>query len=88
MIPLYFLLIPYGLFLIFYSIFFFFNIYHLHHFSIKGSGGTALIFFFIMGTVAILGITALLLQNNDWSTAIDLQNMLDTLAPNKVLNPL
>jgi hypothetical protein len=81
-------LIPYALFLVFYFVFVFFNIYHLRHFAIGGAGTTAVISIYIVGTAAILFVSAVLLIEFDWSVPIDIEAIRQVLFPARIISPL
>lgn len=71
-LPLAVFLAPYALFVLAYSFFFFFNIFHLKEFGIESASTTLLIFAYVGCTVLIIGFSVILLSQFDWSTALDL----------------
>ncbi len=81
-------LIPYALFLVFYFIFVFFNIYHLKHFAIGGAGTTAVVSIYVVGTGAILFVSAILLMEFDWSQSIDVEAIQQVFFPERIISPL
>jgi hypothetical protein len=65
-IPIVVLLIPYGLFVLFYTIYALFNIYHLMRFGVYNLGSYLIITIFLGGTVFLFGASFMLLAPYDW----------------------
>lgn len=76
-IPLSVLLIPLGLFLIFYVFYSIFNVYHLLRFGVYGFGLYLITTLFVLGTIFLLSLSSFFLLRYDWSAPIQLDPLLD-----------
>ncbi len=87
-LPLAVLFIPYALFLILYFFFLFFNIHHLRQYGIKGITSHGIGTIFLLGTVIILGISAVLLSRYNWSQPMDPEPLLAPFHKTDLIKPL
>lgn len=75
-IPIWSLLVLYGIFLSVFSLYTAFNLYHLVRFGTKSAGLYAVTALFVAGTVLLVGVSVLLLAPYDWSATISPSDML------------
>lgn len=71
-LPLWSLLVFYGLFLVFFVLYTGFNLYHLLRFGTYGIGLYGVTAFFLGGTVLLLAVSFFLLLPYDWSYSMSL----------------
>lgn len=69
-IPIWSLLVVYGLFLSVFILYTGFNLYHLIRFGTKSAGLYAVTALFAAGTVLLVGVSIFLLAPYDWSATI------------------
>ena len=69
-IPVWYLLVVYGLFLAVFTLYTGFNLYHLLRFGKKGAGLFAILVLFLVGSALLVGLTVFLLSPYDWSATI------------------
>ncbi len=69
-IPVWYVLVVYALFLVVFTTYTGFNLYHLLRFGAKGPGLYAILALFLVGTVLLVGLTVALLAPYDWSATI------------------
>lgn len=74
--PLWYALLPYALVLLGTSIFMFFNLYHVAKFGVQSFGTTALLLTYLIGYIAVLAFSAVLISGYDWSAAVTLSDIL------------
>jgi hypothetical protein len=74
-IPLWAFLAVFGLFLLFFLVHSFFNLYHFLRFGIYGFGLYGITTLFVFGTFALLGISTLLLLPYDWTASLQLSTL-------------
>jgi hypothetical protein len=70
MIPLWYLLIPYGIFLLFFFVYVGFNLYHLLRFGTYGIGLYAITALFLAGTTMLVAVSYTLLSPYDWTASV------------------
>lgn len=70
-------LIPYGLFVLIFLVFSFFNIYHLMRYGIYNFALYVLSVIYLSGTIFVLGMSAIILFGFDWSVSLELGQILD-----------
>lgn len=75
-IPLWYLLIPFGLVLLGTTIFLFFNLYHVAKFGLKSASTTTLLIAYVLSYVVVLGVSAALIGSFDWSAEVSLLEIL------------
>lgn len=85
MIPLAVVLIPFAIFLVIYLFFLYFNCYHIRIYGVHGFWSHALVTLFLLGTIAILGGSLVVLSRYDWNATIDLQHLAAPFANTDVL---
>jgi len=73
-IPVAVFLLVYGLYMLFYVLYSFFNIYHLVRYGVYGFGLYLIITIFAGGTILLLSGSVLLLLEYDWNAPITLNN--------------
>lgn len=76
-LPISIILIPLGVFLIFYLFYSVFNIYHLLRFGVYGFGLYLISSFFVLGTIGLLALSGFYLSAYDWNAPIAFQNILE-----------
>ncbi len=81
-IPLSFLLILYGAFMVFFVIYSFFNVYHLVRYGLNNISLRALVLIFLSGTFILLLLSALQMMQYDWSGAVNLNKASSSLNTN------
>lgn len=86
-IPIAIFFIPYAIFLIIYGVLLFFNLHHLKIYAVKHIGSQMLSSLFLIGTVVILGTSAIILSRYDWTTAINLNDLATPLMNQTLPNP-
>ncbi len=86
-LPLAIFLIPYGLFLFFYTVYALFNLYHLLRFGVYNAGAYALIIIFCGGTIFLVGGSLLMMLQYDWSATINMTAIFQGSIKN-VISPL
>ncbi len=69
--PLWFLLIPYVLFLVIAAVFLFLNLFHIARFGLQAIKTTMLLGLYILSFLAVLTVTSLTLASFDWSEQIE-----------------
>jgi hypothetical protein len=69
-IPVWFLLVVYGLFLSVFSLYTLFNLYHLIRFGTRSAGLYAILALFLFGTTLLVGMSVAFLAPYDWSAAV------------------
>lgn len=79
--PLAFLLIPYGLFLLFFALFAFASVAHVFIFGEKNATTFIATFIFLVGTIAIANTAWRALAAIDWQTSINLMEAASSLLP-------
>lgn len=77
-LPLWLLLIPFGVFILFFILYAFFNIYHLLRFATYTFGSYLLATVFIGGAVIISAVSYLYLSPYDWTVTWMLTDLLST----------
>ena len=68
--PLWYVLIPFAVIVLFAALFLFFNVFHLMRYGI-GSGTYVIIVVYILGFVGILGISLFLLSAFPWGSEVN-----------------
>lgn len=76
-IPLWSLLVFYSLFLLFFFIYSIFNVYHLVRFGAYGFGLYAITAVFLFGTIALLGVSYMMLSSYEWTSNIPVSDYVD-----------
>lgn len=74
--PLYYLLIPFALVLLFSFIFFFFNIFHIRRYGVRHTNTTFLLFLYFSAYCITVGAIMLYLATIDWSQEFTLNEIL------------
>lgn len=77
-LPLWLLLIPFGIFILFFILYAFFNIYHLLRFATYTFGSYLLTTIFIGGAVIISAVSYLYLSSYDWTITWTFTDLLST----------
>lgn len=77
-IPVWYLLVLYGLFLAVFTLYTGFNLYHLVRFGTRGAGLFAIIILFTVGTAMLVGVSLVLLAPYDWSATVSPFKMLES----------
>ena len=85
-IPIAFLLGIYGLFVVFYIIWSFFNIYHLMRFGVASLFLTTLVTVYAIGSLVLLGASGLSLLRYDWSTPFSVTAILQGPSPESLFD--
>ncbi len=75
-IPLWILLVPYGLFAAFFILWSLFNVYHLLRFGVASYSLSLLMVIYLAGTSALIFFSASLLLRFDWTVTINLTDIL------------
>jgi len=75
-IPVWSLLVAYGLFLSVFTLYTGFNLYHLLRFGTRSAGLFAVTALFVAGTALLVGASLFLLAPYDWSATISLSDTL------------
>lgn len=75
-VPLWYLLIPYAVVLLGTTIFLFFNVYHVAKFGLQAFSTTALLVLYLLSYAAVLGGSALLINQFDWGSEVSLLDIL------------
>ncbi|MEK9130799.1 MAG: hypothetical protein AAB429_01655 [Patescibacteria group bacterium] len=87
-IPIAIFFVPYGLFLLIYLFFLFFNVYHIRIYAVHGFFSHAVATVFLLGTVLILGATWIILAPYDWGTSLDLEGLTAPFTDTNIFKPI
>ncbi len=79
--PLYYLLIPFALVLLFSFIFFFFNIFHIRRYGVKHTNTTLLLVIYFLAYGITVSATGLYLSTIDWTREFSWSEILPFSAP-------
>ncbi len=74
--PLWYLLIPYALFLAVTVVFLFINIFHIARFGLQALKTTLVLGLYIISFLSVLAFTSLMLADFDWSAQIELEDII------------
>jgi len=77
LLPLWLLLIPFGLGILLFVLYGFFNIYHLLRFATYSFGSYVITTLFIGGSVILLAISYSFISGLDWTTTFNLTDFLN-----------
>lgn len=75
-IPVWYLLVVYALFLAVFTLYTGFNLYHLLRFGTKGVGLYAIVAIFLVGSALLVGTSVALLAPYDWSATVSPSDLL------------
>ncbi len=75
-IPVWYLLVLYALFLAAFTLYTGFNLYHLVRFGVRGVGLYSILALFLSGTVLLAGLSVGLLAPYDWSATVSPSEMM------------
>lgn len=87
-IPIAIFFVPYGLFLLIYFFFLFFNVYHIRIYGVQNFFSHAVATVFLLGTVLILGATWIILAQYNWGTPLDLEGLTAPFKSTNIFQPL
>ena len=76
MFPLWYLLVPYGIFLGFLALFVFFNLYHITKFGLQSAKTTIVLIAYMAGFLGILWLSYTMLADVEWKEAVDLRTII------------
>lgn len=76
MLPLWYLLVPYAIFLAFATLFVFFNLYHIASFGLQSIKTTLVFLAYLFSYVAVVWISLSLLANIPWKESVDLHTII------------
>ncbi len=74
--PSFILLIPYALFLLVFSLYSIFNLYHLFFYGVFGLGLYLIIISFFSGTVILVALSFTFLAPYEWTSMISIGNLI------------
>lgn len=76
MFPLWYLLVPYGIFLLFMALFVFFNLYHIASFGLQSAKTTVVLVAYMAGFLGILWLSYITLADVSWKETVDLRTII------------
>jgi hypothetical protein len=76
-IPLWALLVFYGLFLLFFFVYSAFNLYHMVRFGKSGFGLYSILALFMLGSLVLVGGSLLVMSGYDWSASFPVSSIFE-----------
>ena len=74
--PLWYLLIVYALFVLVSGVFVFFNVFHIAKFGLQSTKTSLVLGVYVVGYIGALVLSLAILSTFDWSTMIDMSQLL------------